>query len=219
MNADDIIRNIDGIKSKRKAKQYLHTAKVLSRFPLDISKLNLFKNSLKEVLLKEETIRNAIAGLSNKRIPVNKYTLLYMIKGKRVFNGNVSTLTTANAILKLLKETGAIYSRKIPVLLQSDGELLYEYLLSKGVVKFGELDKKFRDARELVLKLWLDKKVDIEGLDIAPDHIKNPDDIPIKSIPMNARKSPFITIWYDRIAKREYATITIPSGTRVMIKW
>jgi len=125
----------------------------------------------------------------------------------------------AKALINILEQLKAIYVRKIPIIVMTEKESIYEFVLERGCIKYSIIERKFRNARDNLIELIKEGKITIRGLDeigISLENIENFDKIEVEP---KIVKSPFFKIFTDKREGKEYAYFIIPRNAMVCAKW
>ncbi|MGQ4891956.1 MAG: hypothetical protein ACP6IP_05645 [Candidatus Njordarchaeia archaeon] len=212
-NKEKLIKRL-GVK-KNLEKKFFDTAIWISERIGEFSDFREFKERLIDVLVKEFKVDEVISNLSNAQIPLNIYTVKIELEklGVKLDKEAVKFL------IATLKETNVIAYRQIPIWIRNESDALYEFILDRGAVRFAQIQRRFSNARELLLELAKKKRVQIEGLDelgIEIAEIEDFDRIDPNTINQNSK---LIRLYREPSSGKLYAMIVIPKNVTVRALW
>ncbi|MEM2614664.1 MAG: hypothetical protein ABIM42_06720 [candidate division WOR-3 bacterium] len=169
-----------------------------------------FKLELKKKLIKKFNIEKVLKLLTERNLPFNFATLQWFLDEI----GIKISQTSAKALVKILSEIDVISLRKIAVRIRKDHDKLYEYVVNNGIVKYNKIEKKFVNARKLVMDLVKQGKLKIsyKNAELKKTKIVDLDDLKEK-IPEH-----FISIWYDENGKA-HRKLLIPGDANVCAEY
>lgn len=199
------------------ARKYEKTVKwLLRRLPKKPESFDEFKQLLLKFLNDEYCLEDVLKEIASKKYPFNKYLFRHLIMVK--CGRNVDT-TVVLALIRWAKEMKLFFPIRTIEYTPTMKDLVYAYICSRGEVAFSSIEDKFPNARLIVLELWKEGLIDIEGIEelkIDPELITDFDRIPADFVPKDSK---FVNIWIDERTGEQYASITLPARTRVKIKW
>jgi len=175
---------------------------------LDISDFESFKRSLERYLNEKFRIEERLELLSSKSLPLNSVILSEILGVKK---------SEASLLLRMIKELGIIIELRAFKIVKSDEERIFLEILNRGLMKFSDILSKYKNAREIVLSLWKQKKIriiDFEKVGISPEDIEDYDRIELDDVKIDRK---FIEIWYDEFSGKEYGRLLIPINAKIMV--
>mgnify|MGYP000011623130 CR=1 FL=1 len=203
-------------KSVSKARNYLTMAKwFIKTFGVFRGTYAEFKNILQNFLNKTYHLSEIIREMAENQMPANFLSLLEIAhrKGLKINEKEARTL------FAFAREFGILSISYTSVYTPTPEEEIYIFIRNKGIVPLSVLERKFSNTRELILKLWREEKIDIEGLEDLRSKLKQIDDfdkIPVQLIPTNSR---FFSVWEDPVSGKKFASLIFPHNTKVKIRW
>ena len=172
-----------------------------------------FVDILKERLFELFDLERILEDIHKKALPFNEVILQKYLSTKYKISK-----TSSKALLLLLTKLNVVTYYPRFVYTKSREDMVYYYILSKGVVNFGDLKKKFNwvDLKEIIIKLVLDGQVEIEHFDVPLDLIrKYGDKIPITAV---NKKSKFLSEYIDRRSGEKYYEVVLAPKDKISIK-
>ncbi len=198
------------------SKKYEKVAKwLISRIGQIGKSFEEFKNQLLGVLEKEFCFSSLLRKMASNKYPLNRYFVQLLVKELCEKEIDVNT---ARALIQWAKELKLVVLLRTIEYTPTEKDFVWAYIYSRGSVPFSVLEKKFPNARTIVLELWKEGRVFIEGIEelgLDPSMITDFDRIPAELVPESSR---FISIWLDETTGERYASIIIPPRTKVNVR-
>ena len=201
--------------SDRTLRIYIKFRDFLFNGPVDVSDFDDFIVLLREKIFEKVIPKHLLEELSNNKIPFNCLTLKNILKK----NGKEISVSSAKALLSLLKKLNIVFPMVIFHLISTNVELVYSFILQRGITTVNEIKSYFSDAPwviDALLDLWSQEKIDIENLDVPKEIYKKYGryDIP----PEEVRGLKSINIYFDRRTGKKKAEIILSPKSKVIIR-
>ncbi|MGC8988275.1 hypothetical protein [Infirmifilum sp.] len=134
-----------------------------------------FKTRLAKRVLEDLRVGDAFGVLRSAGLPVNGDTLSWALSKV----GVKASASTCKSLLGLLRATGVVRERPIPVLLERPEDGVYELVLALGRVKYKRIEGRFANARAMVLSLVKGGRVGVRlrDVELKLDGVEDCDDV------------------------------------------
>jgi len=172
-----------------------------------------FVEILKRRLFETLDLDQVLGDIHNKGLPFNEIIFQRYLSTKYEISK-----TSAKALLSLLTKLNVVTYYPRFVYIKSRKDILYYYILSKGIVSFGELKRKFNwvDVKNLVIGLIIEGLVEVERFDVPLDVLrKYGDRIPPSAI---NKKSKFLSEYIDRRSGEKFYEVVLTSRDKIRVK-
>lgn len=158
-----------------KEKRYLKAVEVYTGGFEEGLGFEAFRERLLRRILEELRVQKALDLLWEERLPLSPGNLAWALSKVGVRAG----VTASRTLIGLLRAAGALQVRGLPVVTKDPEEAVYEYVLSRSPVKYGELERRFGNAKELVLSLAKKGKVcvKVKGVALSLSGVEDWDDV------------------------------------------
>ena len=135
-----------------------------------------------------------IRTLSDRKLPANFVFLKLIAREKNLDIDD----KLARALFNFAKEIGILSILNVATYTPTIEEKLLNFIRNRGETRFSLLEKRFPDTRTLVLKLWRENLIEIEGLEDIKEELISFEDLDHIPIDLVSNKTDFFSIWEER---------------------
>jgi len=215
LSVEDVM-NILATKSVAKARQYIHMVKwFIDKFGKFDGSYRDFIKILEDYFEENYHLSEIIRTLSDRKLPANFVFLKLVAREKNLDIDD----KLARALFNFAKEIGILSILNVATYTPTIEEKLLNFIRNRGETRFSLLEKRFPDTRTLVLKLWRENLIEIEGLEDIKEELISFEDLDHIPIDLVSNKTDFFSIWEDPISGKQFASLIIPPRAKVKIKW